>query len=200
MIIKIDVDGVIRDTNNSMINLYNDFYPNKIMDISDMKDYSVYKSFPDNGINWHDFFFKNNAKKIFFESKVLDGAKRAIDMLKSDGHYIIIVTYQIDEINKKYTIDWLKNNHISYDMIAFTNEKQLVYGDILIDDSPHVLNKERSDVLCYCIDYEYNKDLNSENLRHKSSLLEVANEIINHQLLAGTTPPYSMINSFKRSV
>ena len=73
------------------------------------------------------------------------------------GYYIIIVTNQVSLINKTDTLLWLEDNGIYYDSIIFTDKKNLISGDIIVDDNIDNLimcNNERK----ICIKAPYNKE------------------------------------------
>ena len=159
MIIKIDMDGVIRDIIPAMLDIYNTEYEGTLT-ANDITDYNVNKSFP-NILSTNklatDVFFVDNAEKVFLNSNVCNGAKSALDMLHRAGHKIIICTWQFTYEAKLYTLEFLKNNEIYYDDICFTKEKDLIKSDVIVDDNPEFLKADHSPKKV-CIDAAYNKE------------------------------------------
>ena len=94
-IIKIDVDGVIRDMLGALCKLYYPF--DHYISREDICHYSVNVSFPaireQLGVEAHDYFFKHHSEDVNFNMAVpLNGAKEAIDKLHEFGYKIVIVT------------------------------------------------------------------------------------------------------------
>lgn len=162
-IIKIDVDGVLRDMLSVMCGIYNAVYNDNIQPC-DVKNYNVEISFPKckevDGISAKYFFFNEYAYEIYNYAKVLPKAKEAIDILHNLGYYIIIVTCQENYLNKHNTLVWLDNNNIYYDSICFTDDKSIVKGDIMVDDFIDNLKQcENNGEELICIKAPYNEDI-----------------------------------------
>ena len=161
MIIKIDIDGVIRNISETMCELYNTVFKENITE-EDITDYDVDISFPKVkeclGNSAAKFFFADNSHLIFRNSNPYKDAKEAIDRLMDQGHKVVIVTWQRTLQNKIDTLDFLERNNIKYDDICFTRDKWMIEGDWLIDDNPEFLKDEREKSKKIVIDMPYNKD------------------------------------------
>ena len=145
-IVKIDVDGVIRDMLGALCKLY--FAFEREIEREDITDYRVNISFPkikeELGIDAHDYFFTYHSEDVNFNMAVpLYGAKEAIEKLHKFGYKIVIVTKQNTFDNKIHTISFLKHYGIYYDDICFTADKWLVQSDFMIDDNPEFLQNKR---------------------------------------------------------
>jgi 5'(3')-deoxyribonucleotidase len=164
MVLKIDVDGVIRNIISTMIELYNKQFEENLT-VSDIKDYNVNVSFPkclsENSELASDFFFVDNAESVFLNSSPCNGAKDAIDMLHRAGHKVIICTWQNTFESKLFTLEFLEKNKIYYDDICFLKDKSLIKSDLIVDDNPEFLDKDNSDKKI-CIEAPYNKDYTCE--------------------------------------
>ena len=57
------------------------------------------------------------------------------------------------------------NNGIYYDDICFTRDKDLINGDIIIDDNPEFLDKEDNGIYKVCISAPYNEDFTGYDVR-----------------------------------
>ena len=141
-VVKVDIDGVIRNLPDSMCRVYNMEF-DRCMTSSEITTYDVREMFSDIH-NPVDFFFTGkNAKELFFDSLPYAGAIEALHKLRDNGYKIALVTWQIDTQNKKYTLDWLDKWCVPYDDICFTRDKYMIHGDYLIDDNPEFLEDER---------------------------------------------------------
>lgn len=163
-IIKIDVDGVLRDMLLAMCGIYNAVYNDNIQPC-DVKDYDVDVSFPKckekDGISAKYFFFNEYAYEVYNCANVLPKAKEAMDILHNLGYYIIIVTNQETYLNRHDTLVWLDNNDIYYDSICFTKDKSIVKGDIMVDDCVDFLNQcNNNEEELICVKAPYNENNN----------------------------------------
>ena len=161
-IIKIDVDGVLRDMLSMMCELYNECY-NENVKPEDVKDYDVDISFPKckevDGMSAKYFFFNEYSYDLCAYSNIINYAKEAMDILHNLGYYIIIVSYQNGYNNKHDTLVWLDEYNIYYDSICFTDRKDLIHGDIIVDDNPEFLDMCDDSEEKILIDAPYNKDV-----------------------------------------
>jgi len=182
MIIKIDVDGVIRDMLGALCKLYYRFNPQ--VEREDITHYAVSVSFPEIrgqiGIDAHDYFFKHHSEDVNFNMAVpLNGAKEAIEKLHEFGYKIVIVTKQLSTTSKISTLDFLRHYRIYYDDICFTGDKWLVESDFMIDDNPEFLKDKREKTgkkNRFIIDAPYNRECT--DFDRFNSLLDAAQYII----------------------
>lgn len=171
MIVKIDMDGVIRNIFDNMCDIYNTNFGTNVT-VDDIFDYDVEVVFPKIrekfGMSAADYFFKLFGYKVFYESKPYDGVKEALEKLRNNGHKVVIVTWQYTLDNKMNTLRFLDNNHIPYDDICFTRDKWMIQGDWIIDDNPEFIFDERETAHKMLIRMPYNKGIRFEGLREKS--------------------------------
>lgn len=161
MVIKIDVDGVIRNINEKMCEIYNQLFNEKIT-VEDIFDYNVEKVFnrikEKIGMTAVDYFFSWEAKEVFLHSEPYAGVREAIQKLRDAGHKVVIVTWQFNLQNKYYTLMFFEKNKIPYDDICFTRDKWMIQGDWLIDDNPEFITDERDKSRKIMINMPYNKN------------------------------------------
>lgn len=166
MIIKIDIDGVMRDLLEQIIDINNSLFLDHQLTKKEFKIYNVDEQMP-----WFIERYNEPASKILFDNcsyqmlykaNIYKNVKDAIDTLHSNGHKIFIVSSQKYHSNKKHTLDWLKKYKIYYDYICFTKEKFLVKGDIFIDDCPKMLLNANEDEKCIMINQPYNVDYKNQ--------------------------------------
>lgn len=178
--IAIDVDGVLRNNLGIMVDLYNDFFRNTYhknlnMTIDDVKAFKVEESFP----LIHDvlkikpssFFFNIHAKEIFKDAPDYPFVADNIERLKEVAD-VVIVTYQKDYTNKKYTLEWLEWHKIEPNGICFVRDKTLIHADALIDDN------DWNFIGTHCptsvlVTQPYNKNVNLDELITKTNSKQI---------------------------
>lgn len=163
-IVKVDIDGVIRDIMSTIRALYYQatgvFLEDEDITRYDVND--VFVKIPDA----RNFFFEGkNAETVFKESIPFPGARMALRELSDAGFKIVLVTWQIGTRNKTYTLDWLDKWKIPYDDICFTRDKYMIDGNYLIDDNPEFLSDERDKSSKIMIERPYNKEWKSPIFR-----------------------------------
>ena len=171
-IIKIDIDGVLRNLLPKMCDLYNQAFKTDIK-VKDIVEYELDKTFTKckeiDNISANEWFFINCSCVLNRFSPILENAQEAMRLLHQKGYYIIIVSYQKTYQQQTETLDWLNNHYIFYDSICFTKRKDLIIGDIVVDDNIEFLdicNEKRK----ICIDAPYN--VNKHNYEHYKSLYD----------------------------
>ena len=142
MIIKIDIDGVIRDTFTEMCAVYNELFDTNLT-VDDIVSYDTAVSFPliKNKLNIDDsnwWFFDEHGGRVFSAKPIL-GAIKALRSLMDAGHEVAICSHQPRKIGRLTTIKFLDENNIPYTSLHFTKDKWQVRGDFLIDDNPEFL-------------------------------------------------------------
>ena len=158
-VIKIDIDGVLRDLLDKMCEVYNSHY-NENIKPCDVKHFATEKTFTKcfeiDNIHPSEWLFQVNGTELNCNSNIICGAKESMDILHQKGYYIIIVSHQLSKNNKIDTLQWLDKHNVYYDSICFTDKKNLVVGDIIVDDNIDFLNM-CSDKRKILIDAPYNK-------------------------------------------
>lgn len=176
--IKLDIDGVLRNMADPMVKIYNETFGTN-MTSDDIFTYDVQKAFPKLGCDAFKFFFTDHALETIINAPIYDGAKEAVDILRSHGYKVVIVSYQPNLSAKIETLNWLSRHNIEYDGISFTNKpsKSIIHCDIIIDDNVDYLTEVESEYKV-CIDQAYNKGADkmwlSWNGCRVKSLLEFA--------------------------
>ena len=136
-VIAVDVDQVLRKNLGIMVDLYNKEFGTD-MKTSDVKEFMVEVSFPliqeRLGVKPSEWFFKTHAKDVFLYAPDYPFVAGNIERLKEVAD-VIIVTYQKDYTNKKYTLEWLEKHNIDPNGIRFVRDKTLIHADALIDDN-----------------------------------------------------------------
>lgn len=162
MRIAIDIDGVLRDSVDMMVKIYNLHFGTD-MKTDDVKMYAVKDSFPliekKLGEDPHDFFFKHNGEKVNRFSDAFEGVIDAMQEAKDKGHSLHIISYQPSYKNKLHTLMWLEDTRMPYDTVTFCTKKakNLPDVDVFIDDNPQYFQEANTD-RCILINRSYNED------------------------------------------
>ena len=195
MKIGIDIDNVISTFNEELLKEF--LKHNKELGYG--KEINNDATYITRGMfNWKEgevqAYYKNNIERIISKLNVKRDAKKYIDKLKNDGHYIYIITGRdngeySDPYNK--TKKWLEDKSIKYDKLILTNaykndehgkSKKCIENniDIMIDDSVDICK----DCINYGIttllmDTPYNKQSNDITRVH--TWKEIYNYITNYK-------------------
>lgn len=171
LIVKIDIDGVIRDINSTMVELYNKTFGTHLT-LENTIYYDVDKTYPMCATLYPNekhpavkFFFKEHAEDIFLNSKAYKDARYAITKLQLFGYKIVIVSWQMSLVNKIYTLKFLEDNGINYDDICYTKDKWMIKGDWLIDDNPEFIFDERDMSKMIMVTQPYNRNALSDYIK-----------------------------------
>lgn len=163
MRIAVDIDGVLRDSVDTMVKIYNQNFGTD-MKTEDVEYYAVKDSFPlvekKLKIDPHDFFFsRKNGEYINRYSDAFVGVIDALKEAQENGHTIHIISYQPSYKNKLHTLMWLEDTRIPYDSVTFCTKKakNLPDVDIIVDDNPQYFQEINAD-RCVLINRSYNKD------------------------------------------
>lgn len=128
--ILLDVDGVLAQTSEKILRLYNEKYGQKV-EINDLI-FWTYEDCPKITEKASDFFIQ---KGFFKDLDVFDGAQEMVRALLNQGHDIVIATAVFCH-GYKDRYDWLRNwfPEISEENYVFTARKDLLVGDVILDD------------------------------------------------------------------
>lgn len=182
MVIKIDMDGVVRNIFDEMCIIYNNVFGTHLC-VDDIFDYDVdvvFTKIRENiGISAADYFFKLYAYRLFYETNPYDGVKEALEKLRDEGHKVVIVTWQYTLDNKLNTLRFLDRHNIPYDDICFTKDKWMIQGDWLIDDNPEFITDERDKSRKIMINMPYNENMGIKAER-ADNLMEAVDIILEY--------------------
>lgn len=157
----VDIDNVICKTDQTIRFLIKKRYGIDVKqeDVTQF-DYCKCKNIPlteEQGCVILDEFHNSACRHV----KPMDGAKEALLMLRRNSHYIYLITSR-DEVAKRYTEEWLKENNIRYDELIFSTDKHNLGNlfDYLVEDSSARAKKmAHSGDRVFLIDYPWNRRL-----------------------------------------
>lgn len=138
MTILVDMDDTIENLSEIWVSYLNEKYGLSV-NLDDVNDWNMAKFFPD--IKPSAVYEALNDRELWEKVTPLPGAQDALLKLKEDGHEVYIVTSsyfttveaKVLEVLEKYFpfIPW---NHV-----IICSNKQMIRGDVMIDDAPHNL-------------------------------------------------------------
>ena len=188
MIIGIDIDGVLADDDTYRLDYMAKYcFENNLPNLNKPYEY-------ENKCDWNKETAEDYREKYFYDYiKNVESRRFASEITKKlhdDGHKIIIITgrYKTTEVSeignlmRKYTKEWLDKNNIVYDEICFAKcpklkevrEKNI---DIMIDDSPEVVNIVHNSCKVFCFDNRYNVNLECSNMTRVFSWYDIYRKI-----------------------
>lgn len=160
VLIKLDIDGVIRNWNESLITTYQKYCTGRV--IYPFTDFNIKSSFPDIPDIFH-FFKSHAADEIYRNAKPYEGAIEFVELLLSRFSNVWLVTTQFPNTTFP-TIEWIQAyvpSHINLP-ILFSKEKGLIGKSrfehtLLIDDAPHnLINQVDAGGTAICFGQLYN--------------------------------------------
>lgn len=156
--VLIDMDDTIEGLLDAWVNYLNNLYGTHIHP-SEVGQWDISKSFP--MLDKEQVYAPLYSDDLWRCVKPINGAADAIQRLMADGHKVLIVTtsayetlkVKMDEVLFKY-FPFLK-----WQDVIITSHKQLVKGDVLVDDGVH--NLEGGNFLKILIDSPHNRSYNA---------------------------------------
>jgi len=159
--ILVDMDGTIESLLDVWLDRLNKKY-NRNVKTEDIKDWDISKFYE--GLTKEDVFSVMMDPTIWKEVKPIDGAKEVLKKWIDEGHNVYIVTDNPYQSVKVKVEDLLFRcfPFISWHNVVITSRKQLIKGDVLIDDGIHNLVGGEYKKLLF--DAPYNRDVDEEKL------------------------------------
>jgi len=161
-VISFDVDGVLRNLNDSIIKSYIRFYPyhaSKIQPSNRWNSYKLEDHFPI-GKKIYNFMYENSYE-IFLNADIYPGAFDGIKALKKCGFNIIIISSQREDV-QTFTDRWIDNHKLQPSAIYYTEDKHEMCGEFTyhVEDSPtQIVNIYEANGRPIIFDHPYNRNL-----------------------------------------
>lgn len=136
MTILVDMDDVLEQLLDAMIRYNNSHYGSRTT-MEDVREWDLTKAFPT--LTREQAYSSEYDKEFWKTVKPMPGADEALHTLLARGHEIYVVTasiYQtiaekLDNVLFRY-FPYIDESHV-----IITSRKQMIRGDILVDDGPH---------------------------------------------------------------
>jgi 5'(3')-deoxyribonucleotidase len=167
MTVLVDVDNVLEDLNSAWVDAVNKKYGTSVSP-EDIASWDIEKYF--NGLSRTQVFSPLHDENFWKSLEPIDGSQVYLKKLIDDGYKVLLVTSSHpDTIQYKYKFIIKHFPYISFKDIIFTSRKQMVRGDVMIDDAPH--NLEGGEYLGLLMCSPHNKGYNAE----KQGFIRVSN-------------------------
>ena len=159
MIILIDMDDTIERLLEHWVDLVNEKYERNVT-CEDVVEWDVSKAFP--GLTHREAYEVLLDDEIWKGVEPIPGAAEAMKRFQERGHRVLLVTASpFESIRGK--MEYLLQSHfpfLTWDDVIVTRHKQLIRGDVLIDDGFHnLLDGEYRKIL---VDAPYNRQFDAE--------------------------------------
>ena len=138
MRILIDADGVLENLSQEWV-LYLDEKYGRNVEYEDLKEWDMTAAFP--GLTREQVYGAELEEALYDRMKPMPGAPECVKRLLDAGHEVYVVTntpyaviqYKMEKVIFRYF------PFLSWKNIVITSNKQMIDGDILIDDGIHNL-------------------------------------------------------------
>ena len=159
MTILVDMDDTIEQLLKAWIDGVNRKF-GRSASVDDVKSWNVAAVYP--GLSWEDVYTVPLDPGFWRTVEPIPGAAEGLMKLMEDGHDVVIVTATFYESVPEKMGDLLFKYFpfLSWDQVIITSRKQLIKGDVLIDDGIH--NLEGGDYAKILVTAPHNRDYDAE--------------------------------------
>lgn len=136
MVILVDMDDVLECLVAGWVECLNEQYGTDVCPDA-VNDWNIGKAFP--SLTHEQVYAVECDECLWDHVKPMPGADEGLRTLLSDGHTVYIVTatkYQTLK-SKMEKVLFHYFPYLTWDQVIITSHKELIKGDILIDDGPH---------------------------------------------------------------
>ena len=175
--ILLDCDGVLCDFVQSTLDFYKE-HTGIQKNINDITEFDIFGCFGDKSL-WTNYRDWANKKSFCLNLPAYESTKKVLDGLHKLGEVYIVTSPFATEFWHHERILWLENFGISRDKIVFAKNKNLVHGDILIDDYHHNANSwsEKWNQYSILVNRPWNKNFESHHKVLRSDIEHVVDEV-----------------------
>ena len=136
--VLVDFDQTLNNLSDVWVKFLNERYGTTVQP-EDIREWDMRKAYP--MLKPNEIYDPLKTEELWEQVVPLPGAYEAMSNLKRDGHNILVVT------TSNPTTAPIKLNKVlfryfpffTYNDVIITSHKQLILGDVLIDDAPHNL-------------------------------------------------------------
>lgn len=168
MTILVDMDDTIEYLLKAWVRGANETYGYDVA-YDDITDWDVSRAFP--GLSWEQVYKIPMTPGFWRTVEPIPGAAETLKRLMDAGHEVLIVTATpFDSVPEKISGYLFEHfPFLSWDQVIITGKKQLIRGDVLIDDGLH--NLEGGDYIKILMTAPHNRDYDAE----KNGMIRVHN-------------------------
>ena len=159
MTILVDMDDTIEQLLKEWIRSVNEKFGRSAA-VDEVKSWNVAAVYP--GLSWEDVYMVTVEPGFWGRVEPIPGAAEGLKKLMERGHDVMIVTATYYESVPEKMRDLLFKYFpfLSWDQVIITSRKQLIRGDVLIDDGIH--NLEGGDYAKILVTAPHNIDYDAE--------------------------------------
>lgn len=152
--ILIDFDDVMNNLLSVWVEFLNEKYGTDVKK-DDVRDWDMSLAFP--SLTKSQVYEPLKSELLWKRVKPLPDAVEYVRKIMKDGHKIFVVTASNPETIRYKMLHVFQRyfGYLSYESVIVTSHKQMVKGDILIDDAPH--NLEGGDYFGLLMDAPHNQ-------------------------------------------
>lgn len=152
-----DVDDVMWALLPAWLDLLNKRHGTSVS-VEDVKEWDMTKAFP--ALTPDQIFGVLREKELWDSVKPIPGARETVARLNRDGHRVVFVTDTApDTVKDKFNAFFALFPEFTWKDVIITGQKQLIRGDILIDDGIH--NLVGGQYLKILLDAPYNRNFDA---------------------------------------
>lgn len=154
MIILVDLDNVLINTGQAWVDLLNERHGTTVK-YDDVSKWDVEEFFP--ALSRNDIYEPLESGEVWSRVSLIPGARETLEKIIKDGHEVYVVTASsLNTIGKKWR-EVIKEllPMIHHNNVIVTHHKQMIQGDVLIDDAP--FNFEGADYFPILFDAPHNR-------------------------------------------
>lgn len=158
--ILVDMDDTLENLSEIWISSLNESHGTTVC-VDDIREWDMTKSFPtiEGSQVYAPLFDENMWKRV----TPLPGAVEYLKRLIDDGHKVVIVTasHQDTVAMKLNNVLFRYFPYLSTKDVIVTSQKQMISGDVMIDDAPH--NLEGGDYYGILVTASHNRNYDAES-------------------------------------
>ena len=158
-VILVDMDDTVENLAATWIGMVNERYGTSARP-EDQRVWDMAQTFPE--LEREQVYEILREDELYMRAKPIPGAQEYLRKLKEDGHEIYFVT-----VNPHHTVhakvEGLVNRYfpfIDWDHVIIARNKQMIRGDVMVDDGPH--NLENGDYVRILFTAQHNKEYDAE--------------------------------------
>lgn len=192
MIIGIDIDDTITNHCETWFNIYNENYRtdnDKIILLSDAYKWDFYNEYPSDTRD-HLFLALNSQDKYYEQLKILDNVKKTINGLLTAGNQVILISATGKEYQDRKK-EWILHElpMLTEDNIIFTQQKNLINVDVMIDDKLEDASKFNCPYILFRRPWNIGREqsLYTDNMLICSNWYEIEKYLFSQDLIAIST-------------
>ncbi len=138
MVILVDMDDVLEQLVEAIVKYNNMHYGTDVRSY-DVVEWNLARAFPT--LSREQVYSPEYDESFWATVEPMPGAERVLRRLAEEGHEVYVVTASIYETLRQKMDDLLFRcfPFLDWDHVIVTANKQMIRGDVLIDDGPHNL-------------------------------------------------------------